>query len=93
MVYPNLTLFLIFDYANTHTPGAGLRTSPRGSAFGGLLPGSGARLRLFLRRGGLHGTLLSPDHPPLLLRLHLFLIRDAEPRPCHRGDVPDALAG
>ena len=24
IVYPNLTLFLIFDYANTHTPGAGL---------------------------------------------------------------------
>ena len=30
---------------------------------------------------------------PLLLRFHLFLTRDAAPRPCHRGDVPDALAG
>ena len=48
---------------------------------------------LFFGDGACTGTPFSIDHPPFLLRSHLFLIRDAEPRPCHRGDVPDALAG
>ena len=48
---------------------------------------------LFFGDGACTGTPFSIDHPPFLLRFHLFLIRDAVPRPCHRGDVPDALAG
>ena len=47
----------------------------------------------FFGDGACTGTPFSIDHPPFLLRFHLFLTRDAEPRPCHRGDVPDALAG
>ena len=48
---------------------------------------------LFFGDGACTGTSFSIDHPPFLLRFHLSLIRDAAPRPCHRGDVPDALAG
>ena len=58
----------------------------------------GARLTadffpLFFGDGACTGTPFSIDHPPFLPRFHLFLTRDAAPRPCHRGDVPDALAG